>query len=56
MSLPTTQAPPSPSNHQPIIHYTRQFVFNGVLVYAAVTNLAAAFLDELGDDPESAGN
>ncbi len=47
--------PPPPSKqphppYQPIIHYRRSFVVDGVPVYAVVTNLTASFLDDLGDD------
>jgi hypothetical protein len=50
--------PPPPSKqpkYQPVIHYRRAFVVEGVPVHAAVTNLTAAFLDDLGADPELVG-
>ena len=42
--------PPPPAKHQPTIHYRQIVVVNGVPVHAAVTNLCAAFFDDLGDD------
>jgi hypothetical protein len=58
MSSPTTPPPPSKSNppHRPIIHYDQQLVIDGVIVHAAVTNLAAAFMEQFGDDSELVGN
>jgi len=53
--------PPPPSKqpkppYQPVIHYRRAFVVEGVPVHAAVTNLTAAFLDDLGADPAFVGH
>jgi hypothetical protein len=45
-------APPPPPvatpQHRPEIHYRQSFSVNGTPVFAAVTNLTAAFLDDLG--------
>lgn len=44
--------PNDPPNRFPVAHYRQVLNVQGVPVFAAATNLAAAFLDELWGDPE----
>lgn len=47
--LPPLTSPSEPPRHYPVVHYRRTFTVNGVPVIATVTNLTAAFLEQLGD-------
>jgi len=45
--------PSEPPRRFPVVHYRRSFTVGGVPVIAAVTNLTAAFLEELWDDDDT---
>ncbi len=47
---PVLPFPSEPPQRFPVIYYKQALVVDGVSVCAVVTNLTAAFLDELGDD------
>jgi hypothetical protein len=51
---PTLLFPSEPPRHFPVVHYRRALVVQGVPVIAAVTNLTAAFLQDLFDDDDDA--
>jgi hypothetical protein len=46
--------PSEPPQRFPVVHYNRTFTVQGIPVFAAVTNLTAAFLEQLFDDEDDA--
>lgn len=48
--IPTITFLSEPPRRFPVVYYNRSFTVNGVSVVATITNLTAAFLEDLGDE------
>ena len=49
---PMLSFPSEPPQRFPVVHYRRSLTVQGIMVIAAVTNLTAAFVEQLLDDDE----
>jgi len=50
--IPLATLSSEPLQRFPVVHYHRMLTVQGIPVFAAVTNLTAAFLEQLYSDPE----